>query len=89
MGEDDFTAEQKAARDELHDLLQRHAKLLGPWNEDGDTDVPEKVFLEDWVFVAAWTDEDGGSWLTRIPSKGLPAYRRDGLCHQGLYGFED
>lgn len=89
MSEDELNADQQAARDELHDLLQRHAKLLGPWNETGDMEVPDKVFVEDWVIVAAWTDEDGGGWLTRIPSKGLPAYRRDGLCHQGLYGFED
>lgn len=89
MGEDELSEAQKAARDEVHDLLQRHVKLLGPWDETGDMDVPENVFLEEWVLVTAWTDQEGGTWLTRIPSKDLPGYRRDGLCHQGLYGFED
>ena len=89
MSDEELSEEQKAARDELHDLLQRHARLLGPWNETGETPVPDTVFLEEWVFVASWTDSDGDGWLTRIPSKALREHRRDGLLHQGLYGFNN
>jgi hypothetical protein len=89
VNEDELSEAQQAARDELADLLQRHAALLGPWDETGETPVPDTVFLEDWVFVASWTDSQGGTWLTRIPSKDLPQYRRDGLLHQGLYAFAD
>lgn len=87
MGENDLSPEQRAARDELHDLLQRHVKVLGPYDEDGETPVPASVFLEEWCLVASWTDEDGDSWLTRVPSKKLQQHRREGLLHQGLYGF--
>ena len=89
MTEDDLGPEQQAARDELHDLLQRHAKLLGPWNETGEHEVPDTVFLEEWVFVASWTDANGDGWLTRIPSKSLRAHRRDGLLHHGIDAFDD
>lgn len=88
--EKDLSPEQQAARDEIADLLQRHCKLLGPWDEDGDVGpVAENVFLNGWVLMASWTDEDGESFLTRIPSRNLPTYARVGLLHEGLYGFDE
>lgn len=90
MIDDGLTPEQQAARDELDDLLQRHCKLLGPWQETADDQpVPDNVFLNSWVLMASWTDEEGMSYLTRIPSKNLPMYARAGLLHEGLYGFDD
>ena len=89
MTEDDLTPEQRAARDELGDLLQRHASLLGPWRET--TDMPDPgptVFLDGWVLMASWTGADGEGWVTRIPSKRLRNHERVGLLHEGLYGFD-
>lgn len=90
MDDSELSDAQKAARDEVHDLLQRHASLLGPWAETDDMEAPdESVFLEGWVLMASWTDGAGVGWLTRIPAKNLPNYARAGLLHEGLYGFED
>lgn len=90
LGEGDLTPEQVAARDELNDLLQRHAPLLGPWEETDEIDPPaDTVFIDGWVLVASWTDADGKGYLTRIPSQNLPNHVRSGLLHEGLYGFDD
>lgn len=77
---DDLTPEQDQARTVLHDTLQQHAHQVGP--DDG-----KPVFLEQWVLVAAWTDAEGESFLSRITSKSLPIHAREGLLHQGLYGW--
>lgn len=88
--ENELSPEQKAARDELHDLLQRHASLLGPWQETEEMVPPsEAVFLDTWILLAAWTDSNGSGWITRIPAKDIRTYQRVGLLHEGLYGFED
>lgn len=90
MQEGELSAEQRAARDELHDLLQRHASLLGPWRENPEMDDPGPVvFLDTWVLMASWTGADGAGWTTRIPSKSCRTHERVGLLHEGLYGFAD
>ncbi len=90
LNESDLTPEQKAARDEIGDLLQRHASLLGPWQETDEMEAPhEAVFLDSWVFMASWTDGNGQGWVTRIPSKNIRTHERVGLLHEGLYGFDD
>jgi hypothetical protein len=88
MQEEGLTAEQCAARDQVHDLIQTHADQLGPWSEEDDP-VADEVFLDSWCLIASWTDADGSSFLTRIPSCRLPAHTRAGLLHEGLYGFDD
>lgn len=90
MNEEELNPEQQAARDEVHDLLQRHSTLLGPWQEIDEIEAPtDHVYLAGWVLMASWTDSDGKSYLTRIPSKNLVAHHRVGLLHEGLYGFGD
>lgn len=78
---DNLTPEQERARDEVHDLVQQHANLVGP-------DEGKAVFLEHWVLMASWVDADGESFLSRITSRKLPVHARDGLLHQGLYGLD-
>lgn len=85
VADEGLNPRQIAARDGLHDFLQANSREFGPWDEDTGETIPEQV----WVVVVAWTDESGGSWLTRMPSRGLPGYQRNGLLHEGLYGFED
>lgn len=90
MTESELSPEQKAARDELHDLLQRHASLLGPWKETDEMEAPaDAVFLDTWVIMISWTDANGAGWVTRIPSRNIRTHERVGLLHEGLYGFDD
>lgn len=90
MTDDGLSPQQQAARDEVHDLLQRKADTLGPWDEDETVGpVADNVYLDSWVLMASWTDENGESFLTRIPSRNLAPHARVGLLHEGLYGFED
>lgn len=90
MLEDELSPEQVAARDEVHDLLQRHAGLLGPWEENDDIGpVDDTRFLTSWVLMASWTDAEGRSFLVRIPSRNLATHEIKGLCHEGLWGFDD
>lgn len=90
MTEEELSPAQQAARDELHNLLQRHSALLGPWQEIDDIEAPtDHVYLTEWVLMASWTDSDGKGYLTRIPSKDLRSHHRGGLLHEGLYGFDD
>lgn len=87
----DLTPEQEAARDRVHDLLAELAGILGPgsYDELDEDEAPAgQVFLNGWVMVLAWIDEDGESFLTRGGSAHLPAYQRNGLLHEGLYGFD-
>lgn len=85
--DDGLSPGQRAAREELEQLLQRHAEHLGPWDEDGDIDVEPPCFLDGWILVANWTDSSGDGYLVRIPSANLPIHARVGLLHEGLYGF--
>lgn len=89
--DEELSPEQTVARDELHDLLQRHASVLGGgWVDDPDGEPQaEQVFLDAWVLVASWTDAEGQGYMTRIPSKNLPSYQRSGLLWEGLHGFEE
>lgn len=88
---DDLTPLQREARERVHDLLAELADVLGPGGYDGfdDGEGPTgRVFLNGWVMMLAWVDEEGETFLTRQGSANLPAYQRVGLLHEGLYGFE-
>lgn len=50
-----------------------------------DDEYPEGgVFLNQWVLMAAWVDEEGNQFLTRMFPKGTPAYAAKGLLAEGL-----
>lgn len=89
---DGLTDNQAAAQGEVHDLIQRHAALLGPeFDGDPDEGVPLAApILTEWVLVARWVDMvTDESFTTRIGSRNLPAPMRTGLLHQALFQFDD
>ena len=83
----DRASRLNAAAEAIHDFLQRSADSIGPVGEDMEG-APETAFIEQWVVVAAWTDGEGSTWLTRFGPPSQPAYQRDGLLHQALYKFD-
>lgn len=92
----DPTPDQAVARDRIHDLLAELADLIGPrWDGQTDDDLePEdqpvgQAFISEWVLIAAWVDEDGNGYTTRVGSANLLTHHRVGLLHEGLYGFGD
>lgn len=87
-----LTPSQTEAQNRIHDLLAELATLIGP-DQDGQAEdrgspVPDgSVFLNEWAIVAAWMDENGGTFTTRFGSASLPLHHLVGLLHEGLYGF--
>lgn len=85
--------DHRAALERVHDLLAELADLIGPaygatLDEIDVDDLPTgSVFLGEWAAVLSWVDETGEAFLTRISSVNLLGHHRDGLFHQGLYGF--
>jgi hypothetical protein len=71
--EEDF----QAARVTLHDQISETIAGLSSKTE----------FVDEWVIVVSTTDEDGESSLARVGSPNLLSHHRDGLLHEGLYGF--
>lgn len=91
---DELTPGQQEARNEIHDLIQRHVQLIGPAFDGNDELEPDErpadtVFLDGWVLMADWVDENGEGFLTRVTSRSLRSAHRAGLLHEGLYGFDD
>lgn len=55
----------------------RYRPPPGPW------------LVTEWVALVAFVNADTGDiYILRLPSEGLPRYRRDGLLHHGLYGMD-
>lgn len=82
--------ERDQAISELHDFIQSKSTTLGPADdEENDGSPMENAFLTQWVLVTAWVDENGQTFLTRLTPKEVPQWQRQGLLHEGLYGFGD
>lgn len=80
-----MTPEQRAAIERIADLLQEIGYLVG----EDDEDVPEggSLFLNQWVLVCSWVDQDGGNWMTKFSPPGVAGYQEKGLLHEALHNW--
>lgn len=82
-----MTPEQAAARQEISDVLQKHAHILGPNDDDehfkSEGPVPEGPWLlGHWVMAMNWTamTDDGATWSIVISTHGCSRAEQIGLA---------
>ena len=76
-----LTGEQEEGINRIEAAIQGVGYMPTP---DDDEYPSGAAFLSQWVLVAAWVDEDGELFLTRMFPKGTPGYAAKGLLAEGL-----